>query len=200
MIWNGDLVANDIPYTYAEQNNRIRQIIRAFAAQMRQGMWATRGNHDDKPNRMTRGQLTMQEILYAEDIELLNYTHIWLKTQRGYAHVSHPKNYSKNSVDLGRKLYNVITAPEADTGGHTKPKFMVIGHTHQAQEGHSEDGWAEIYGLGCSRDLNQTAYKRRQVTKHPEWSQSFIVFVDGYVKVFDRKRAGLRQPLVSQGN
>jgi len=209
LIINGDLVANDalgignippifiddVVHSFADQNRYTRQYIRSLRGWFTDGIHLTYGNHENKLNRRTDGAIGVDEILIGEDIEVTRYAEIWVKTSRGYAHVSHPANYSQNSVILGRKLYNVTLTPEAQTGGPIKPKFVILGHTHQSQQGHSEDGWAEIYGLGCVRDPRATAYIARKVTTYPKWSQSFLIIRNGYVEVFDKKKTNWKEVL-----
>lgn len=206
-IFNGDLVshdqpginsfdpmfAEDIPNPAKTMYRATRQVIRSYG-QWFNNQYLTYGNHENKLNRTTKGQLSVDEMLYEEDIDITYYAHLWVKTSRGWAHISHPGNYSKNSVVLGRQIYNVTLAPGGlDTG--EKPRFIVIGHTHSAQEGHSEDGWAEIYGLGCMRNPQKAAYKERQVKTFPAWNQSFVMFKDGYVTHYDRRKTNWRAEL-----
>lgn len=193
-IINGDYVANDATginsYTpfYATDNTHFdQQMVIAESVTYAQSLWFTEGlhqtygNHEDKLNRATGGQMGMYHTTLGKLINIVRYPHLWLKTKRGYAYIVHPRNYSSNSVVLGKKLYNTMLTPEG-----TKPKFVVVGHTHIDQSGYSEDGFCEIYGTGCMRNPKATAYINRQATTFPKWNQSFLMFKNGYVTKFSR--------------
>lgn len=139
-----------------------------------------RGNHDDKLNRATKGEIDVG--MFLEDSRMLEgkvrfsqYAHCYLETSRGTALICHPRQYSVNPVALGKKLYNTHALPDK-----TKPSFVILGHTHISQSGESEDGLAEIYGLGCMRDPLKTQYIALNVTTFPKWNQGFGFFKNGY--------------------
>lgn len=133
------------------------------------------GNHDDKISRKTIGEIHLGMFLIDTKAEYSHYHYLWLKTSRGYAYISHTRNYNRNSAVLGKQLYNRSVAPDGN-----KPKFVILGHTHQSQSGYSDDGLAEIYGLGCMRDKDLTKYASQASTTFPVWNNSLLMILDGH--------------------
>lgn len=187
LVIAGDLIATDMPSltdwqsTHSPENQAsFRSVIkttRLLLSECRkvfQHIYFFRGNHDDRLARKTGGELDLDLLLDSGQVVYSWYRYAWLKTSRGYYYLSHPQNYSGNSVALGQRLYNTHTAPDG-----TKP-HIVLAHTHQAQTGFSPDGQRRIFALGCMRDKTKTRYKATASNTMPEWSQSFLVIRHGY--------------------
>ena len=68
-------------------------------------------------------------------------------------------------------------------------------HTHQQQEGWTEDGNYRAVGLGCMRDPGKTAYMKRHATKFPKWNQGFGVWIDGEYRSFSKSGTNWRNEL-----
>lgn len=193
-IINGDFISNDAagvnsydPLWASDYESRGFDRQMTVANQLAWGMqqWftdgvdCTYGNHEDKLNRATKGAVSVQHMRLGSMMNITRYPYLWLKTSRGYAFIAHPANYSPNPVLLGKRLYNKMLAPDGN-----KPRYVIIGHTHQYQEGYTEDGSCLVSATGCMRNYDTTPYLQRKVTTFPRWNNSFVAIVNGYVKSF----------------
>ena len=133
------------------------------------------GNHDDRPARKTGGQIHLGMFIAAENVRYSRYHFLWVKTSKGYVYVCHPRQYSANSVGLGQKIYNTLTAPDG-----SKPMGIVVAHTHQAQVGTTPDGHGEVIALGTCRDKDLTKYKATSANTHHEWENGFLMIRKAY--------------------
>lgn len=198
LIIAGDTVATDQPslktqvdlyreegeITYRHAIAQTKMSLMTFLLWFNQ-VWMIQGNHDHKMNRSVGGEIDIG--MFLEDSKLLDgrvkfsrYSRMYLEVESGIAMICHPSNYSNNSIDLGRKIYNKTRIP----GTRKKPDILVLGHTHQSMEGSTSDGLCSIYGLGCMRDADRTQYVNESVTTYPEWTQGFGMFYNGHFHNF----------------
>ena len=209
LVWAGDLVATDQDAlntwltTWAEEGGSVYesdlgQLDRLSAVYNGwfEEQYAIMGNHDMRVDKKTGGQVTMQMLLRHTPIKFSRYSYmyVWMPVKREWVYVCHQFNYSKTSVKLAQDIWAVTTAPDGyDNGtgelipdynwaihGPNKSKYVLVTHTHVAQDGFSLDNNWRTIGLGCMRDAKRTKYKQARATKFPEWNQCFVVIRNGH--------------------
>lgn len=146
--------------------------------------WFTRGNHDDMINRVTRGQVDLGMFLEGriEGVKYSNYAYMVGETDNGPYLICHPRQYANVSVGLGQRIYNCWATEDG------RKAHVILGHTHQSQEGDSPDGLRGIYALGCMRHPFKAAYKNMNVGTFHQWSQGFGMLLNGRFHNFSLKR------------
>lgn len=188
LVINGDLIATDQAALNAwiaswKVSGEInfegaigicRDLMKMFGNQFEQ-IHITTGNHDARLAKKTGGEVWLGMFLVDLPVKITRYDYLWLKTRRGYWHISHPKQYSSNSVGLGQRIYRKLVAPDG-----SKP-HIVIAHTHQSQTGESEDGQRDIVASGCMRDPQRTKYIQQHTTTHHQWAQGLVMVKNGYL-------------------
>lgn len=164
-----------------------KTLLTVYKSWFTDGVYVISGNHDDRVARKTGGQVVMSMLLdsVGVDVSIYTYMYMFMPSVKEWVYIAHPYNYSKNSQDLARKIYNVTTAPdgydnftgepiqdydELRDGPNTAKCHVVVGHTHLQQEGWSEDGLYRCVALGTMRNPKKTAYMRRHATKFPKWN------------------------------
>lgn len=131
------------------------------------------GNHDERIARKTGGEVHLGMLLYGTPCVFSQYNFMFLKTERGWVHISHPKNYSKHSASsLGTDIWANTLSPEG-TKCH-----IVFGHTHLDQTAWSPDSAQEIHATGCMRAAAR--YKDTGVTRMREWQRGFLMIKNGH--------------------
>ncbi len=123
------------------------------------------GNHDDRIQRKTGGEIYMEMLLHDTPAKFTRYPYMFMNMgDRHWTYICHPRSYSSNAASsLGIRLYNKTVAPDGSKC------HVVLGHTHLAQSAVSPDGLREIHALGCMRD--HAVYKDRTSTRMPEWKR-----------------------------
>lgn len=213
LIIAGDLLATDNPtlnswvetWAVGNQINYEGAIGIALDILARFLMWfddiyVLEGNHDDRINRVTGGEvwfgmLLNQARIHAERIIADNpdrqgaavhfsrYAYMYVRTRRGPMYICHQHNYSKTPVKLAQDIYGVINGPDydiRDPNSVGEKCHILVTHTHIIQSGFSPDGSREMYGIGCCRDPLKTRYKSTKATKFPEWNQGIFYAKGGY--------------------
>ncbi len=156
------------------------------------------GNHDDRINRATGGEVWIAMLLSeariraeAHDcvIEFTHYSYCYLETSRGMVLVLHPVNYSINPVGLAQQYYFTENGPyydPADPNSRVDRCHIVMAHTHIQGWGMSRDNTREMHALGTLRDPLRTQYKSKRKSKLPNWTQGFLMIRDGYFYPLNR--------------
>lgn len=183
------LFAGDAPITFDQQLDITEQVLMCMLQQY-DDIVATYGNHEDMINRATKGQVSMDRFYQFGGFRMTRYPHLWLETKRGTALILHPRSYRRSSVELAKQVYDHWLTPDG-----RKPRFVVVGHTHLQESGESKDGYAELYGTGCMRDPERTAYLQRKAGLFPKWHQGFLLVRDGYFYQYSRKKTNWQAEL-----
>ena len=172
--WVSTWVDPDAP-TYEAAVDEVKGLLDAFSEWFEE-IIIIEGNHDDRVARKTGGQVHLGMFL-GENCVYSRYSFMWIWTTRGWVWVTHPKNYSRDPITLGQKLYDVQPRK-----GH-----VVVAHCHRRQDGHTKDGVYEVHALGTCRDPWRTKYKSKAATNHPQWDESFLMIKDGFHYPFDMR-------------
>lgn len=150
------------------------------------------GNHDDRVNRATGGEVWFGMLLKeAESIAktvnakvmFSHYEYCYAETWRGMVYIAHPSNYSQTPVKLGQEMYATENGPYWDPRVHGSRRdscHVVIAHTHIQQSGWSKDYAREIHSTGTMRDPVRTKYMRKKANKFPQWNQGFLMCKNGW--------------------
>ncbi len=141
------------------------------------------GNHDDRLNRKTSGEVHLGMFLRGTNALYSRYAYLHLHTSRGLVWVVHPDNFSGDPITLGQQLYNV----------HSPKGHWVLGHCHRRQDGWTPDGEYEVHALGCGREEKKTKYKATKINKHKQWDKSFLAIQDGFHVPLDLKATNWRE-------
>ena len=166
------------------------------------------GNHDDRINRATGGEVWLGMLMkhvkervkrhnrvFEEDetpceIIFSRYSYMYVKTRNGWYYICHQKNFSKTPVRLAQQMWESVTAPTSSFGDLV-PKaekcHVIVTHCHLAQRGWSPDGQQECIALGTCRDPGRTRYKQQGATKHYEWIQGFGFVKRGFYHAANRR-------------
>lgn len=165
--------ASDGDMSYERTLNWTRRILRQFLEWFDE-IFIIEGNHDDRIARVTQGQVHLGMML--NDIPGLTYSryqYMYFVTSRMSYYICHPTNFSKHPVTVAKAIYNTH---------HYKGKkhSVIMGHTHNAESGWSEDGLCPVHSLGCCRQKNKTRYKSKSANKYGEWIQGIGMIRDGY--------------------
>lgn len=159
---------------YEKSINITRQLLYGLSKQFDK-IAILEGNHDDRIARISNGQVHLGMLLKGTPVDYMRYYDLWIKTSRGYVLVMHPRQYRKHSQTLAEAFWTTRLAPDG-----TKPKTIIIAHTHQRESGYSPDADCELYGLGCLRDYRKTKYKARGGAPFPQWNSGLLMIKDGY--------------------
>ena len=162
-------------------------------------IYVIQGNHDDRIDRKTGGEVWFGMLLHharihAEriladsdrkhaQVHFSRYSYMYARTRRGPIYICHQHNYSKTPVKLAQDIYGVINGPDFDVrdlNAVSQKCHILVTHTHIIQSGFSPDAAREVYGIGCCRDPLKTKYKQTSATKFPEWNQGFLYAKGGY--------------------
>lgn len=179
-MWAGDVNASDqfsnFPVTWQVKQEAYeaniattRRYFLSYAEVYNQ--FYIEGNHDNKLNRETDGQVHLG--MFFQDMPnftFSRYPFAFINTSRGLVRVTHPKQFSENAIDLGRKLISKMPIPS----------HLIMAHTHQGQRGWSKNGVHEIIALGCMRDPLKTQYKNIVDNTYGEWQPGFAMMKNGY--------------------
>lgn len=165
------------------------------------------GNHDDRINRATGGEvwfgmLLREAQLLAGHCQVIfsRYGYLYVKTARGPVYICHPQNFSSTPVRLAQQLYQTINGPDWDPRELDSPSdkcHVVVTHCHLINSGFSPDGARECHAIGTLRDPVKTRYKQQGANKHYEWNQGFLYVKSGffYIKTRVCKSLGLSRCL-----
>ena len=157
------------------------------------------GNHDDRINRATGGEVWFGMLLreaqrYAEDADakvvFTRYNYLYVRTRRGPVYVCHQHDYSKTPVRLAQEHYAVQNGPDYDPTDPDSVKescHIIVTHCHIYQSGVTPDDYREVHALGTMRNPLKTKYMRTKATKHTKWTQGFMMVKGGYFHNLSRK-------------
>lgn len=168
----------DIPDNVRRSNKLIEVMLLWFTE-----IFITSGNHDERVAKATFGEMAHESLFdkYGDRVKFSRFRYMWLKTDRGYAYLCHPTNFSEDSAKLASSIYDKMVSPDG-----SKPYAIVMAHTHQPQFRKSRDNLCECYALGCMRDVQRTEYVMQSSNKFAQWGQSVLVLEDGYFSHYER--------------
>lgn len=72
------------------------------------------GNHDNRLNKKTGGQVWLGMMLTGTKAKMSHYSYMYIRNSRGVTCVCHPDNFSEDTVVLGKALYNKEAGPDPE--------------------------------------------------------------------------------------
>lgn len=166
--------------SFADEFALLRKILQSYANWFTGGIYIISGNHDERIQKTSRGELNLGFILdYAvPEVKYSLYRYMYLTSPRRQKSwkISHPRNYSRVSLGLAQKLAANDPGPERKG----TPVGAIIAHTHHGSDGFTLNGMNTAHGLGCMRDPAKTEYLSLGDATNPRWNQGFMMIRRGY--------------------
>jgi hypothetical protein len=138
------------------------------------------GNHDSRCIKALEGAVQPEDIMAAlcsklggdPHVHWSVYGHCVIESETGPWRITHPKNYSRTPMAVGRKL---------------AAKYLqhIVGfHAHATSIGFDESGRYIVAGVGCMADVTKLPYHMLVDSTHPQMNQGFAALKHGRLSVY----------------
>jgi hypothetical protein len=139
----------------------------------------TVGNHlQNRLLKRLEGELSAERFkrLFTTDdkVAISPYPFLKLATRQGTWHITHQRNYSKNSLSVARMLC------------HKHRSHIMTHHQHRMALGFDESGKYMLIDNGSMADERKMAWMQYQDTTRPVATHGFTVIKNGYPYLFGR--------------
>lgn len=181
LILDGDMIAfdslskwamdMDIRPRYADERDALVKCLATFQEAFNQIIYLT-GNHERRLPHMIEGHDTLSSYLEAKiGVQLSPYAKCIIHSCNGDIMICHQNNYSKIPLSVPYEIAS------------NELMHVVCAHTHRLAQGWDRSGKYQIAESGHARDPKKTAYKQLRVTRHPKWTNGFLLVQKGVLQI-----------------
>lgn len=185
LIINGDFVALD-PFSswpktthhtldFSKELEIVENTIYTFLRYFKTIDYVT-GNHERRLPYKTEGNVNMGFFLrHLEDVTFSEYSYCFLESGDEEIIVCHQDNFGRNSQSVPAKIAGI------------ELKNILCGHTHRLSFGYHESAKFWTVDGGHCRNPVKTSYKARRINTYPKWNSGFVMIIDGYPYLIDKR-------------
>ncbi len=185
LIINGDFAAMDAfskwmrdhpkRRTYDDEISATKEALKVFLKYFEK-IHMVNGNHERRLQHATEGQISFgQQLSEIYNVEFSQYSDGYLYSGGEKINFMHQKEYS--IIPLSVPLKHI----------QAEHCHLACAHTHRLCFGWDRSGQYWLIETGHCRDVERTLYKQERKTGHPKWNAGFVMVIDGYPYLIDKR-------------